>query len=177
MARPISITPVARTGIMEDPVLRSTRVPAESWHGCPIQAMPTCPFHEELKCVVTVHRDPAPLLKVELGKVFSSARHGVTRRLWPVIPSPWVGPAGSAHDHRAERHHRTDDGERDRPARREPVADRHCSAIVGPSGSRPNSSSTLIACASSVRAAASSARRRSRTPGRSSLARHRGCAP
>ena len=133
VARPISITPVARTGIMEDPVLRSTRVPAESWHGCPIQAMPTCPFHEELKCIVTVHRDPAPLLKVELGKVFSSARHGVTRR-------------------------RTDDGERDRPARREPVADRHCSAIVGPSGSRPNSSSTLIACASSVRAAASSAR-------------------
>jgi hypothetical protein len=53
VARPISTTPVARTGIMEartgimeDPVLRSTRVPAESWHGCPIQAMPTCPFHE-----------------------------------------------------------------------------------------------------------------------------------
>ena len=83
--------------------------------------------------VSTVPRDLAPLLKVELGKVFSSARHSVTRR-------------------------RTDDGERDRPARREPVADRHCSAIVGPSGSRPNSSSTLIACASSVRAAASSAR-------------------
>ena len=34
-----------------------------------------------------------------------------------------------------------DDGERDRQARREPVADRHCSAIVGPLGSRPNSSS------------------------------------
>jgi hypothetical protein len=67
VARPISITPVARTGIMEDLVLRSTRVPAQSWHGCPIQAMPTCPFHEELKCIVTVHRDPAPLLKVELG--------------------------------------------------------------------------------------------------------------
>ena len=84
VARPISITPVARTGIMEDPVLRSTRVPAESWHGCPIQAMPTCPFHEELKCIVTVHRDPAPLLKVEWGKVFSPVRHGVTRRLWPL---------------------------------------------------------------------------------------------
>ena len=67
VGRPISIIPVARTAIMQDPVLRSTRVPAQSWHGCPIQAMPTCPFHEELKCIVTVHRDPAPLLKVELG--------------------------------------------------------------------------------------------------------------
>ena len=38
----------------------------------------------EMHGVSTVHRDLAPLLKVELGKVFSSARHGVTRRLWPV---------------------------------------------------------------------------------------------
>ena len=47
VARPISITPAARSGIMDDPVLRSMRAPADSRHGCPIQAMPTWPFRRE----------------------------------------------------------------------------------------------------------------------------------
>jgi len=47
VARPISITPAARTGIMDDPVLRSTRAPADWGREYSMSAMPTWPFRRE----------------------------------------------------------------------------------------------------------------------------------
>jgi len=76
VARPISTTPVARTGIMEDPGLRSTRVPAESWHGCPIQRCPLAPFMRvEMHC----HRPSRPC-PVAQGRVGHGVLVGAPRR-------------------------------------------------------------------------------------------------